>query len=126
DDQLAGGVGRDFLNGGDGDDTLTAIDGSTGDTLYGDLGTDSFWVDEVPFQMFGIRLDVTDALVDATPRETGNVHRVRGFANGADLTPDGDAIPDPTDGTNYKAFAGRPLFARSGPSEADVYQGGVG
>jgi hypothetical protein len=50
------------------------------------------------------------------------VHNVQSFANGADRTLDGDWLADPTDGTNYKSFRDRPLFAVGGPSVDDVDQ----
>ena len=39
------GAGKDYLNGGEGDDTLDGLDGGGGDTLVGGLGDDTYYAD---------------------------------------------------------------------------------
>jgi hypothetical protein len=51
---------------------------------------------------------------------------VRSFANGADLTLDGDDIADPADSGPEAIFSDRPLFASDGPTKDDIFQGNVG
>lgn len=115
DDHLYGGSGADQFEGGSGSDTLVSIDAAATDTLFGGANSDSFWTDD------------SDTISDATASESAtNVHRVRSFANGADRTLDGDRIADPTDGTEYKNFADRPLFAAAGPTANDIDQGSLG
>lgn len=129
DDQVIGGGGADELSGGNGDDALVAIDAVSADRLWADAGRDTLWVDEVPAGLGG-PVWVTDTVygVDAT---LDRVQRVRGFANGADRTLDGDMIADPDATVDpmgdpipayYQNFAGRPLFADAGPARADVRQ----
>jgi len=115
DDHLYGGSGADRFEGGSGSDTLVSIDAAATDTLFGGSNSDSFWTDN------------SDTISDATASELAtNVHRVRSFANRADRTLDGDRIADPTDGTEYKNFADRPLFAVAGPTANDIDQGSLG
>ena len=45
-DQLYAGSGKDYLRGSSGNDTLVSIDGDTNDTVLGEAGFDTFWVDE--------------------------------------------------------------------------------
>lgn len=128
-DYLRGGLGADTLSGQNGDDTLVSLD-QAADVLYGDAGFDSFWVNGTAGGAG------SDTIVDAEPNEAGNTHRITGFANGADLTPNGDNIADPTDsGTTMRVDA--PLFAPrvslppylnfpGGPVADDIRQGSIG
>ncbi|MGI9124096.1 MAG: calcium-binding protein, partial [Mycobacterium sp.] len=107
-DTLNGNTDFDSLNGGAGDDWLVALDGAV-DTLEGGTGRDSFWRDRVGD---GIRdFAAADDVDNAVTR----------FANGADLTLDGDAIQRglvpllPT-----RNFSSNPLFASNGPTGSDV------
>jgi hypothetical protein len=120
-DYLIGGNGADTVLGGAGNDTIVLIDGYSQDQAFGQDGTDSFWAD----RNGTAASPVDDRINDATPAEAGNKHFVQSFANGADRTPDGDNIADPTDGTNYRRYGG-PLFAANGPSPDDIKQGSVG
>lgn len=118
DDHLNGQAGNDQLWGGNGNDVLVTIDSGTGDTLVGNAGLDTFWVDR--------NGSSSDSVRDAS---TGDkVQSVASFANGADRTLDGDRIADPTvkAGYTYRAFTGNPLFAKSGPSMGDIRQGELG
>ena len=115
DDHLNGGTGADGLYGGNGQDTLVSLDAAATDSLFGDADYDTFWT------------DLDDSIVNAAATEVReSVHRIAGFENGADCTLNGEDIEDPIDGTNYKNFADRPLFASTGPSENDIDQGGLG
>jgi hypothetical protein len=130
DDVLYAGTGKDVLRGGDGDDVLVSIDDSSSDQVYGEGGTDSFWLDWWNNWAIG---DSSDANTSEYPN---NWHGVKTFANGADKTLDGDNIADPgsgvyANGTSvgalwYKNLPNRPLFASSGPSPLDIDQGDLG
>lgn len=125
DDQLNGGAGTDRLWGGIGNDVLVTIDSGTSDSVNGGTGTDTFWCDlnGSPTSIAG---ESRDTVADVS---TGDVvQSVSSFTNGADRTLDGDRIADPTvePGYEYRAFAGNPLFSRSGPSMEDLRQGTVG
>jgi Ca2+-binding RTX toxin-like protein len=117
-DQLNGQAGADNLDGGSGDDVLIAIDSDFGDRLHGSTGSDTLWVD-----LDGAR---TDRNTD--PRAEDKVQSVTRFANGADRTLDGDRLADPAVPAGYtaRAFAGNPLFAKSGPGIDDIQQGRLG
>lgn len=129
-DYLRGGFGADSLYGEGGDDTMISLDHAV-DTLYGNAGFDSFWVNGG-----STRIPVSDTIADAEASEVRNVHRIGSFANGADLTPNGDRIADPTDiGQTMRVdgplFAPRlvaPPFINSpgGPTADDVRQGSLG
>ncbi|HOD83027.1 MAG: Bifunctional hemolysin/adenylate cyclase precursor [Planctomycetes bacterium ADurb.Bin126] len=123
DDSLYGGAGSDWLYGGSGNDTLVSIDDALNDVLYGQGDFDSFWVDSLKLPFGHCSENVMDA---SAAEKATNLHKVAGFANGADRTLDGDDIADPTDGANYKNFAGITLFAEAGPSADDIDQGQVG
>lgn len=118
DDQLNGQGGNDRLWGGNGNDVLVAIDSGTSDSVTGGEGIDTFWVDR--------NGSWADSVADASSGD--KVQSVAVFANGADRTLDGDRIADPTvkAGYTYRAFAGNPLFAKSGPSMSDIRQGELG
>jgi hypothetical protein len=122
-DRLYAGSGSDKLWGGTGDDTLVSIDSDSNDTLYGESGVDSFWIDREGWWIFTTHDDVRD---ESAFEASHNLHAVASFANSADKTLDGDDLRDPTDGTHYKNFGDRPLFANSGPTERDVNQGSLG
>ncbi len=125
-DQLNGQAGNDRLWGGNGNDVLIAIDSGTSDSASGGLGHDAFWVD-LNGSPTGIAGESRDTVTDATSVDT--VQTVSSFANGADRTLDGDRIADPTVTANnitYRAFAGNPLFARSGPDISDIRQASLG
>ncbi|MBM4002889.1 MAG: hypothetical protein FJ295_06305 [Planctomycetes bacterium] len=117
DDRINGGLGNDRLFGGDGNDLLIAIDGANSDYLQGDAGSDTLWID----------LTLVGDVVSGTTA-SDKVQLVRGFANGADRTLDGDRIVDPAVRSNqtYKTFANRPLFAAKGPAADDIRQGALG
>lgn len=118
-DRLNGGAGNDNLWGGSGDDVLITIDNSTGDFVQGNAGRDIIWVDRT-----GSTKDWAYG-VEAADK----VLYVNGFANGADRTLDGDRIADPklsSTAYTYKTFAGRPLFASTGPRITDIRQGALG
>ncbi len=125
-DMLYGGSGSDLLEGGRGDDTLVSIDSSTSDILRGQSGFDSFWVDRNLTSNGWWWYFVSDSMDASTSETATNVHHIWMFANGADRTLDGDDIADPTDGSNYKNFADRPLFSEDGPVANDVDQGSLG
>lgn len=121
-DTLVGGVGTDTLIGGGGDDTLVAIDGQFADVVEGGSGKDYLWYDAV-----GGNADTTRGV---TAADTGNP--IRSFANGADLSLNGDNTADPSlssgaallPGANYRRVTG-PLFSSLGPKGTDVDQGGI-
>jgi hypothetical protein len=117
-DYVNGGPGTDAISGGAGDDVIVSIDGQINDTVDAGGGTDTAWVDQVGSTREPVTgLDTQDF-----------VRAVSEFANGADLTLDGDRIPDPAlriqDRPNdvYEAFFGRPLFPSAGPSINDIAQ----
>jgi hypothetical protein len=113
-DQLNGGAGVDGLYGGAGKDTLITINGQGGDLLDGGPDVDTFW------------MDPDDRLISPL---NDVINRVSGFSNaGADLTLDGDRIPDPTPlpGDRLEVMVGRPLFSSQGPSYLDISQGQLG
>jgi Ca2+-binding RTX toxin-like protein len=143
-DHLFGGSGTDLLSGGDEDDILVSIDDALDDTLYGDDGFDSFWVDRGSGVLDTGIFASSDAIADSDSEENQtNVHKVEAFANGADKSLDGDAIADP-DATDYYDgsdadtdkddlvpidwldFSASPLFADDGPTLDDVDQGSLG
>ena len=121
DDTLIGGAGTDSLLGNEGDDTLVGIDGALGDNLQGGDGKDIFWSDFIGGQRDGINFEAGDV-----------IHEVNRFANGADLTLNGDALSDPvintefTSGWVYQNMRGKPLFSAQGPKYTDINQGGGG
>ena len=131
-DRLYGGDGVDNLNGGAGDDVLVALGGGTLDRVAGGDGRDSFWLDASRR---------ADPVSDLTPDEAlgGRVHRIGSFfvnsttppaarAAARDVTLDGADLADPVADPSYPyvRFSDYPLFSDSGPSGADVMQGGVG
>jgi hypothetical protein len=123
-DNLNGGANGDHLDGEAGDDFLISIDGTAeNDNLYGNEGFDSFWIDRYSSWLSTDKDFIRDST--STERAT-NVHEVERFSNGADRSLDGDNIADPTDGTFYQRYSGRPLFASVGPTENDIDQGGLG
>jgi hypothetical protein len=97
-----------------------SIDGDDTDTLFGNGGFDSFWVDQTNGWPNKTTDNVSDC--DANEEET-NLHEVASFHNGADLTLDGDAIADPTGGTAYANYSAYPLFGAGGPTLTDITQG---
>ncbi len=132
-DMLFAAAGSDTLNAGSGDDVLVSIGGGFA-TLIGGAGVDSFW------------LDTTENVADASILEVAgaNVHQVSQFMsysfdggqtftpvgkelNGGNL-PEPDAIynPDNPISLHLENFYDNPLFAASGPSKDDVFQGAVG
>jgi Ca2+-binding RTX toxin-like protein len=108
-DELIGGSGSDYLYGGSGDDSLVAIDSGYADTLFGNDGRDTLWVEG------SVDARTTDAL--------DTIQTVTSFANAADRTLNGDDIGDPFDGVNYQDFSGNWLFAEGGPTQHDIDQG---
>lgn len=130
-DRLYGGTGVNMLHGGDGDDTLISIGGSHADRQWGELGTDSFWLDG----------ESTESVMDVSFAETAaNVHRVSAYdslhigdtnygapARGMNV----GSLVDPNNvvsGTTftYKNYAGHPLFDGATPHADDVEQGLLG
>lgn len=71
-DRIVGGSGADWIAAGNGDDTIVTIGGGQRDVLWGQAGSDSFWLDG----------EATERIGDASAEETtlGHVHRVAGFA----------------------------------------------
>lgn len=134
-DRLYGGLGNDRSNGAAGNDQLIDIGGGLGDLLTGGPGLDSFWLDA----------RLAEKVTDPSAAETrlGAVHRVGAFFTPTAVTePDstlrlgaipknllGQKLPDPGASgqtLTYKNFSRRPLFASTGPSPDDVYQGDIG
>jgi hypothetical protein len=117
---------KNTLHAGSGNDTLVSI-GSRSATLVGGAGNDSFWADAA----------ATQKMVGVRPDEAGNVHRVNGFYIAAaakkgkapqvkKVASGVSAEPATTEGATYANFSDQPLFAPTGPSENDIYQGQVG
>jgi Ca2+-binding RTX toxin-like protein len=122
DDRIYGGMGGDSMYGGIGNDTLVAVNSSTGDYMTGNAGYDSFWCDTGLVQW----RTVSDTIADADASESASsVHRIMSFVNGADRTPDGDNIADPSDSGLKSSFSSLPLFASDGPSKNDITQGAL-
>jgi hypothetical protein len=121
DDTLIGGAGTDSLLGNAGDDTLVGIDGALGDNLQGGVGKDIYWSDFIGGQRDGANFEAGDV-----------IHQVNRFANGADLSLNGDNLADPiintefTSGWVYQDMRGKPLFSAQGPKYTDINQGGGG
>ena len=119
DDWLEGGAGTDTLTGGGGTNTLITIDADSTDIINSGDGKNYIWVDNAN--------GVTDTINNSTAADS--INRVDKFTNvGADLTLDGDRIPDPAplDGNTYERFDNRPLFSPSGPQLFDIQQGQLG
>lgn len=114
-DTVIGGNGADGVSGGAGDDVLVTIDGDVRDVGDAGTGTDTLWTDSINGRQDPVTgLDATDF-----------VRAVSSFANGPDVTLDGDRIADPallvtTD--FYETFTQRPFFADNGPSLSDINQ----
>ncbi|MFO0826432.1 MAG: hypothetical protein U0792_25485 [Gemmataceae bacterium] len=114
-DSLIGGQGADAISGAAGDDVLVTIDGTNLDVADAGTGTDTAWVDLIN----GVQESVTG--LDGTDY----IRPVAAFANGADLTLNGDRIKVPTlisQSNQYETFNGRPLFAADGPTINDINQ----
>lgn len=113
-DELIGQGGTDALYGEVGNDILVGIDGVTSETVDGGGGEDTIWVDGS-----GPASDI--AVIDASD----HVQWVSSFANGADLSLNGDRITDPVPkvGHVYAEFAGNPLFGVNGARQSDIDQG---
>lgn len=132
--KLFGGLGKDTLQGGAGDDTFVTIGGGK-DVVIGAAGNDSFWVDS------------KDSIIDASGTEiaAGNVHKVAAFqaiktqtqkgnkivtkTTKVGLELKGEKLADPKvteAGISYTNFSGSKLFADNGPVADDVNQGYVG
>jgi len=135
DDVLLGGKGNDDLWGGDGNDrlngdadfdrlwgeggndTLISIDGYFAEYVNGGSSSDVLWIDSINGKSDSPIHDSND-----------KVHRVSSFANGADLSLNGDKIRDPrvTSNSSYQSFENVPLFAPAGPTMHDPVQGTLG
>jgi hypothetical protein len=117
-DQLNGQGGSDRLLGGNGNDVIISIDAAFSDYVDGGSGADVIWTDRSGRSKDNV---VGNRAVDS-------LQEVASFANGADLTLDGDRIVDPATmgGKTYRAFHGNPLFASAGPQMSDIQQGAVG
>jgi Ca2+-binding RTX toxin-like protein len=130
-DSIYGGAGRDVIHGGDNNDLLVAVGGGQSDAVFGDSGTDNFWVDS----------ESTESVSSGSgERDLGLVHRINKFKdlrvfkgpfdqsttpvsrdlNGQDLV-DPFLFNDPV-----QDFSGNPLFPSTGPSLTDVTQNQVG
>ncbi|MEO8554432.1 MAG: C2 family cysteine protease, partial [Kofleriaceae bacterium] len=136
-DDLHGGAGRDTLNGGSGNDTLFGDSGqdlivSVGngaDTITGGSQWDNYWIDS------------SDSITDVSADEgsMGYVHTISSFRSVAragkptvtvGLDPVGEDLPDPDKYASHSAnlvdYSSYPLFASTGPSKDDIFQGSVG
>jgi hypothetical protein len=126
-DHLYGGTGSDTLAGGAGDDVLVTLGGGTEhDRLTGNSGHDNFWIDA----------DGRDTMSDLSSADA--YHKVAAFDSYRIAKTDGSVstvkvpvslvgqdLADPVASkyvSGFKDFSGHPLFAASGPSEADVDQ----
>ncbi|CAN5352928.1 hypothetical protein BH09PLA1_BH09PLA1_26130 [soil metagenome] len=136
-DSIYGGAGKDLLIGGAGDDVLVAVGGGGNDSLEGDAGFDSFWMDDAMYET------VLDA-ISYDEQYNMAVHRVDAFldytdANGRNLPISnelaGQNLPDPGfqwddsgyyNADGYDNFLGLPLFSSAGASVDDLNQGAVG
>jgi hypothetical protein len=114
--QLFGGRGYNYLKGGNGNDVLVSIGTANNDTLTGGSGFDSYWLDSEASN--SVNASLAELLC-------GNVHRISSFYGGVSRN-GWAAMAEPSDaGTQY--WCGNdPLFAPAGPSQNDIYQGGVG
>jgi hypothetical protein len=120
-DSLYGGAGNDSLDGGNGDDQIISIGGGTADSVTGEAGNDTFWVDT------GTKEMVTDA--DSTEIAEGAVHKIAAFKNYASKELNAPKIADPkvTSTTfKYHNFSSQPIFGAGGPSIDDIAQGQTG
>jgi hypothetical protein len=135
DDSLFGNAGKDLLVGGNDDDVLVALGGGTSDSLQGDGGFDSFWLDDAKGEVVG------DDKLDREELHNGAVHRVRSFLDSVDTDgshraigndPNGENLPDPALATDadgkptaqeWRNFSSFPLFDKAGPMMEDVRQG---
>jgi len=119
DDRLNGQEGRDSHFGGEGTDVLVAIDAAFSDYLQSGDGDDVLWIDQTTTRQ--------DRVVGITRDDM--VQQVESFANGADLTLDGDRLADPMDAGHTARFANIrdsfPLFGSRGPLLEDVRQGAL-
>src|SRR4051812_33890026 len=129
-DHLYGGTGSDTLSGGAGDDLLVTL-GDVGykDRLTGGSGHDNFWIDA----------DGRDTMSDLSSADA--YHKVAAFDSYRISKSDGSVstvkVPVSLAGqdlaepvaskyaSGFKDFSGHPLFAASGPTEADVDQNGA-
>jgi hypothetical protein len=114
-DTLIGGNGSDAISGGAGDDVIVTIDGDVRDVADAGSGTDVLWTDQI------------GALQDSVTGIDGfdYIRAVSSFANGADLTLDGDKIADPallSGNDAYESFEKRPMFASDGATIQDINQ----
>jgi hypothetical protein len=124
-DTLYAGAGADLLSGGDNNDVLVSVGGGQSDTVRGDDGTDTFWVD-------------SESSEQVTSGSAETVHRIGGFqdlrvASGGQTTVqsvsrelNGQNLIDPkidSDAT-YQDFSDHKLFASGGPTMADPNQDG--
>ncbi len=130
-DTLYGGPGNDRMYGQAGQDVLVAV-GLGYDTLVGGSQWDEFWA--------GIYDTISDA--SANELSLGYVHRIPAFLgvsySSADnvptpigLDPVGEDLPDPVFDLSLAPlsignFSDSPLFASTGPSKEDVFQGSIG
>lgn len=137
-DSLYGNGGKDWLIGGAGDDALVAVGGGSMDSLQGDSGFDSFWMDDSNGET------VLDTL-SADEKYNMAVHRVDVFMSytdenafdetisnelvGQDLTDPGQEWDEKSGSylaEGYANFYDMPLFSSAGPSMDDLNQGAVG
>ncbi|HET6249451.1 MAG TPA: C2 family cysteine protease [Tepidisphaeraceae bacterium] len=130
---LIGGTGKNVLQSRTGNDTLVCL-GSNADTLVGGSGFDNFWTDNTK----------TEKIQNLTAAENngGAVHKVAGFVNANAITVAGKKVaaaktktvaaatgikePAVDAGVSYASFSNDPIFASTGPSANDIFQGNVG
>jgi hypothetical protein len=127
-DSLYGGSGNDKNYGNAGNDVIVSIGGGT-DIIAGGYQWDNVW------------MDTTDTITDATASELSlkYIHKVNQFYSysydgGVTSTPvskelEGQSLADPeAEGGIFWSndFSDKPLFASSGPTADDIFQGSTG
>jgi hypothetical protein len=121
------GTGKNVIQSRNGNDTLVSF-GAKAATLIGGNGTDNFWTDNVAAQKV---------------QGHGTIHRVASFINANGMTVAGKKVsavktkavsvansnikePGVDAGVSYTNFSNDPIFASTGPSANDIFQGNVG
>jgi Calpain family cysteine protease/RTX calcium-binding nonapeptide repeat (4 copies) len=122
-DSLYGGAGADLLSGGDNNDVLVSVGGGQFDTVQGNDGTDTFWVDSEGTEQ------VSSGSAETVQR-IGGFRDLRVFNNGQETIKhvgrdlNGEDLIDPATDVPYHNFSDHPLFNDAGPAIGDVDQGG--
>jgi Ca2+-binding RTX toxin-like protein len=122
---VKGGLGTNNISADGGNNTIVTINAQGNDVIDPGLGTNIIW------------MDPSDHVLAPTTRDT--INAVSSWSNpGADMTLNGDRIPDPLptreDPNNpgviisdqYQTITGQPLFSSQGPSYKDISQGQLG